>query len=288
MHSIQSASVFNLIRRPCRAFTVLLLWSLALLPTDALAREPMPSAEQAFVSHVVPITKDSTTLVPSAMGDPLPRIQCPAGYTATLYAEGLSSPDGLALSPAGVLYVAEETAGRISRIESNGSITPILSGLHHPEGIAFDNIGNLYVVEDVPDPPDTSRGRLLKVATDGITTTLATDLDAPEGVFWAADGTLYITESNVQFTSNPVDFRTRVTAISPLNEVTRILTDTLFWSYGGITIGPDGLLYVTNEVSGVGNPSTQNLDNPTAGHLRRRSHAPSFFAVTEGYDPEGD
>jgi alkaline phosphatase len=201
--------------------------------------------ESNSVSHLV-------QPLPAAVGDPLPRIQCPAGYTATLYADGLSSPDGLALGPAGMLYVAEETAGRISRVESDGSITPIISGLHQPEGITFDGTGNLYVVEDVPEPPDTSKGRLLKISPDGITTTLATDLDAPEGVVWAVDGTLYVTESNVQFTSNPADFRTRVTAISAQNEVTRILTDSLFWSYAGITIGPDGLLYVTNEVSGIG------------------------------------
>ncbi len=273
MHSIQFASVLNLIRRPHCALVVLLLLALALAPADAPAKEPMPPAGHAPAPHPIPITKDDVTQIPNAVGDPLPRIQCPAGYTATLYAEGLSSPDGLAFSPDGVLYVAEETAGRVSRIEPDGSITPIINGLHHPEGIAFDDTGNLYVVEDVPDPPDTSRGRLLKVATNGITTTLATDLDAPEGVVWAADGTLYVTESNLQFISNPAEFRTRVTAISSLNEVTRILTDTLFWSYAGITIGPDGLLYVTNEVSGTGpdrafkhdsvfrvDPTTKNRD----------------------------
>lgn len=262
-----------LLRRPHWALVVLLLLVLALAPTGASSSESMPSAEQASTLDLVPITKDSAAQFPNTAGDPLPRIQCPAGYTATLYAEGLSSPDGLALNPDGELYVAEEAAGRVSRIEADGSITPIISGLHHPEGIAFDSTGNLYVVEDVPEPPDASRGRLLKVATDGITTTLAADLDAPEGVVWAADGTLYVTESNVQFISNPADLRTRVTAISPLNEVTRILTDSLFWSYAGITIGSDRLLYVTNEVSGTGpdrpfkhdsifrvDPATKNRD----------------------------
>jgi alkaline phosphatase len=242
-----------LLRRPYCALVLLLPLALALTPPDAPAKEPMPTAEPVPALHLVPITTDSAAQFPNTVGDPLPRIQCPAGYTAALYAEGLSSPDGLALNPDGELYVAEETAGRVVRIGPDGSITPIISGLHHPEGIAFDNTGNLYVVEDVPEPPDTSRGRLLKVATDGTTTTLATDLDAPEGVVWATDGTLYITESNLQFASIPPDLpRTRVTAISPPNEVTQILTDTQYWSYAGITIGPDGLLYVTNEVSGVG------------------------------------
>ena len=67
------------------------------------------------------------------VGDPIPHIQCLAGYTATLYAQGLSSPEGLAFSPSGVLHVAEETAGRVSRIEPVGSITTVVSSLTNPE-----------------------------------------------------------------------------------------------------------------------------------------------------------
>jgi len=196
-----------------------------------------------------------STLAVSAfgVGDPIPRIQCQPGYTATLYAQGLASPDGLAFDPSGVLYVAEEEAGRVSRIEPGGSITTVISGLASPEGIAFDTIGNLYVVED------TQAGRVVKRAFDGVTTTLATNLDAPEGIVWASDGTLYITESNAQFTSNPTDLRARIAAISSSGAVTRIITNTptiigtnvTFWSYSGLTIGTDGLLYVANETSGT-------------------------------------
>jgi len=176
-----------------------------------------------------------------AVGDPLPHIQCPAGYTATLYAQGVSSPDGLAFSPSGVLHVAEETAGRVSRIEAGGSITTVISSLANPEGIAFDAEGNLYVVEDVQN------GRLVRVTPGGDMTELATSLDAPEGVVWASDGTTYITESNLEF--DPSHLQTRVTAVvSP--SVTVLTTDTLS-SYAGITWGADGLLYVTNELSGL-------------------------------------
>jgi sugar lactone lactonase YvrE len=178
-----------------------------------------------------------------AVGDSIPRIQCTPGYTATLYAQGLSSPDGLAFSPSGVLHVAEETAGRVSRIEPGGSITTVVSSLANPEGIAFDADGNLYVVEDVQN------GRLVRVTPVGDTTELATSLDAPEGVVWASDGTTYITESNLEF--DPFNLQTRVTAVvSP--SVTVLRTDNLYWSYAGITLGTDGLLYVTNELSGLG------------------------------------
>jgi sugar lactone lactonase YvrE len=190
--------------------------------------------------------------MPHTVGDPLPRIQCPPGYTATVYAEGLSSPDGLAFSPAGILHVAEETAGRVSQIGPTGRITPIITGLTSPEGIAFDDTGNLYVVEDV------QAGRLIKRNPVGLTTTLATDLDAPEGVAWASDETLYVTESNLQFTTDPTHLRARIAAVLSSGGVSRIITstptingtDVAFWSHAGLAIGPDGLLYVTNEISG--------------------------------------
>jgi alkaline phosphatase len=243
MRSVSFAPISNLIWRSHRALIVLLLVALTAPPGAALAREGMPPSEPLV----------------DVMRDVIPRIQCPVGYTAKVFAQGLSSPDGLAFSPAGMLYVAEETAGQVSRIESDGSVTPVISGLAFPEGIAFDNAGNLYVVED------DEEGRLLKVTPAGTPITLTTGLDAPEGVVWTSDGTLYVTESNVQFTSSPADFRTHVTAISPSGVPTRILTNAWYWSYAGITLGPDGLLYVANEASGTGTQDSIFTVNPTTG-----------------------
>jgi alkaline phosphatase len=152
------------------------------------------------------------------------------------------------------LYVAEETAGEVSRIEANGAATPVASGLASPEGIAFDDAGNLYVVEDV------QAGRLLKIAPGGATTTLASGFDAPEGVVWTPGGSLYVTESNVQFGTFPPDLpQTRITAVSPTGVKTPVLTHTpSTWSYAGITLGTDGLLYVTNDASAMTNPGTHD------------------------------
>jgi alkaline phosphatase len=249
MRLIQFSSQSGRRQRLTWALSVLLLVALSLSPGIALARDGRPRAE--------PFT--------SVNRDVIPRIQCPAGYVAKSYAEGLSLPDGLAFSPDGMLYVAEETAGRVSRIEADGTVTPVVTGLHFPEGIAFDTTGNLYVVEDVPEPPDWSMGRLLRVAPDGTSTTLATNLEAPEGVVWAPGGTLYVTESNVQYTSSPFDFRTYVTAVPTSGPSTRILSNAWYWSYAGIARGPDGFLYVTNEASGTGTHDSVFRVNPATG-----------------------
>ncbi len=241
MNVLNAAPIRSPTRRPHRVAVMLLLAALALWPIAARAREIAPPT-----SRPIPTAAEKAA-VSGGANDPVPRIQCPAGHTATIYAEGLSAPDGLAFSPSGVLYVAEESAGRVSRIASDGSATPVVTGLTAPEGIAFDDVGNLYVVEDIEG------GRLVRVAAGGSTTTLASGLDAPEGVVWrAADDTLYVTESNIQFASIPQDpLRTHVTAVSPHTGLTtRLLTDT-WLSYAGIISGPDGLLYVTNEASGV-------------------------------------
>jgi uncharacterized repeat protein (TIGR01451 family) len=242
------------------------------LAIEAWAREGMPPEEGRWVAGPGRTTIESPVKI-TAPGDPLPRIECGVGYTATVYAEGLSSPDGLAFSPTGVLYVVEEQAGRVRRVAPDGSLTTVLSGLQQPEGIAFDDSGSLYVVEDVEN------GRVIKWTAGVGGTTLATDRDGPEGVVWAPDGTVYITESNVQFAGNYSNFRTHVTAVSSAGGVTRILTNTIAWSYAGIAIGPDGYLYVTNEFSGRVTDDSIFVIDPETG---ARTLFASGLVVPEG------
>lgn len=243
------------------------------LAIEAWAREGAPPEEGRWAAGPKRTAAESPVKI-AAPGDPLPRIECGVGYTATVYAEGLSSPDGLAFSPAGVLYVAEELAGRVRRVAPDGGLTTVLSDLQQPEGIAFDDSGSLYVVEDVEG------GRVIKRTVGGMVTTLATGRDAPEGVVWAPDGTVYITESNAEFVEvRPDDIRTHVTSISPEGAVTRILTHAFLWSYAGITIGPEGLLYVTNEASSVGSNDSVFVVDPVA---RSRTLFASNLVFPEG------
>lgn len=200
--------------------------------------------------------------VRAAAGDPVPAVDCGDIYTATVYAEGLHSPDGLAFGPDGLLYVAQESAGVVSQVDAAGVVTDVLAGLSNPEGIAFDDAGNLYVVEDV-----LTNARLIRRSPAGVTTTITSDLVGSEGVVVAADGTIYVTESNVEnLIANPTDAlnaRSYVTAVSATGIVTRMVTSqpqvvsqvgldiyVEFLSFSGIALGSDGLLYVGNETSG--------------------------------------
>jgi hypothetical protein len=229
----------SLCRRLCRAILLLIPTAILLSIASATLQRDTPPGM-------------SLARAPLAAGAPVPRIQCIAGYTPTLYAQGLSAPDGLAFGPDGLLYVAEESAGRVSMVGPTGVVTPVLDGLRQPEGIAVD--GTLYVVEDVEG------GRLIWRTAGGMTTTLAAGLDAPEGIVRAADGMLYITESNIEFVTDPFALRTGVTAVGTSGAVTRVITHTppltggdpvRYWSYAGIAAGPGGQLYITNELSGI-------------------------------------
>jgi sugar lactone lactonase YvrE len=142
-----------------------------------------------------------------------------------------------------------------------------MMGLTSPEGIAFDALGNLYAVEDVKG------GRVVRLDTNGLTSTVVAGLDSPEGIVWvnsgSVSGTLYATESDLEYalsmsSTNPNDYRTNITRVSLDGTATRILTTTAiltqtlfpprialqFWSYSGLAAGPDGRLYVGNELAG--------------------------------------
>ena len=229
------------------------------------------------------LSQDAQALAPATAGDPLPRIQCPPGYTAKVLAANLDSPDGLAISPAGILHVVEEQAGRVSRFDAEGSVTPVLTGLNSPEGITFNpQTGALYVVEDVEN------GRLIERSAEGTVTTLAHGLEAPEGVTWL-NGMLYLTESNLQY-AELQDVRTRIAAFSAPAALTRVITDTPVledtqvhaWSYSGIASGPDGRLYVANELSGYESTRTVVIIPGVLTTTLTLTTTDSVFAVDPG------
>ena len=82
-------------------------------------------------------------------GDTLSRILPPEGYTATVFSTGIRGVDGLVFAPSGYLYAASEGSGAVYRIDEHGSATIVADSLKHPEGLAADSSGNIYVTEDV-------------------------------------------------------------------------------------------------------------------------------------------
>lgn len=254
--------------RLSRFLAVLAIAALFSLLTMLTLGHGVAHGQAAPSSQALRLTERGAPPAAGNVGDLLTRIQCTEPYTAYIYAQGLAAPHGLALNAADELYVAEESAGQVSKISAAGVSTPVVSGLNSPEGLTFDKLGQMYVVEDEDD------GRVVKRNLTGATSTLAGGLDSPEDIIWvddgSGDGILYVTESNLETavdneSNNPDDYRTYITAISLTGTKTRVLTtsaefivnlfpiptvDATFWSYTSLAYGPDDLLYIANELSG--------------------------------------
>ncbi len=130
------------------------------------------------------------------------------------------SPDGIAVDPAGNLYIADWANYRIRKVDTSGIITTVAgngikgysgddgpateAGIGYPAHVAVDSAGNLYLTSSYEH-------RVRKVDTSGIITTVvgngikgysgdggpATEatLSWPEGVAVDASGNLYFADS---------------------------------------------------------------------------------------------
>lgn len=169
----------------------------------------------AAPSFSAPASSNPAPAIPSSVSDL---------FEASVVADGLSSPDGLAVNPlTGELYVSEESAGRVSVIR-DGKAVPVIERdftvlddlpewamsdykpraawlkpeLTSPEGIAFSSDGRLFVAEDTP------YGRVLEFAPDAdgafrhahaIPVPWLEQPFAWEGIVVAKDGRLFLAGS---------------------------------------------------------------------------------------------
>lgn len=114
----------------------------ALLATGATFAWQHRYTIKAILTGVRPVLGTSQAITP----------RLPPGFTAEVYASGLSAPRFLTFSPDGVLYVAESGDGNIIALPMDSATgraarqVTVASGLQHPTSLAF--AGNvLYIGE---------------------------------------------------------------------------------------------------------------------------------------------
>src|SRR3972149_6911735 len=64
-----------------------------------------------------------------------------------IYSDGFGNLRGIAVDPAGNVFVADRAAGTVTRIAPDRTKTVVASGLERPIGLAFDLTGGLLIAE---------------------------------------------------------------------------------------------------------------------------------------------
>ena len=159
-----------------------------------------------------------------------------------------AGPSDVAVHADGSIYVSDSRGNRIRRIGMDGMVTTVAGGgpigrenaefrdgpaaearFTEPFAITFDHDGNLLIV-------DRSHRRIRALSPAGRVSTIAdlagiVDDNGPSGIAVAADGTIFFAGGSV----GRIDGR---------GNVSTVLQNIQGGPSGGITVGPDGALYV--------------------------------------------
>jgi gluconolactonase len=180
---------------------------------------------------------------------------------SAVIAEGVAVPEGPLFLPDGSLLVTEMARHRgcVTRIESDGSIGPIIAATGRPNGLAPAGDAAVWVAESLMPA-------ILLLHLDGRTEVVSTRC-GDEPLLWpndlcvGRDGRLYATDSGVLVTDflapddavriDPytIALDGRVLTIDPLSGDNEIIDRGLRFA-NGIAFGPDELLYVSETITG--------------------------------------
>ncbi len=131
-------------------FALLALTSCAQSPapvTNEPTRTVVSSPPRSIASPPITVTP-TPPITPSPTGTKT----APARYTAHVLLRGVGRPDDLAFDPQGRLLFSDEFDGTISRLNTNGSVTLLLTDRAGPEGLVVKPDGTIIFAEQ-----DTNR-----------------------------------------------------------------------------------------------------------------------------------
>jgi sugar lactone lactonase YvrE len=201
-----------------------------------------------FVRGLAPA--GSGEFVVTTSGGQVSRYQ-PANAETEVLADGFDQLYGVAIGAGGVVF-AELGTGRVLSVRS-GNVEELASGLHDPVGVAIAPDGAPLVAE-------SGGGRVVRLAGHA-PETMVDGLQRPQGIL-VADGQLYIVDAGakevVAFDLASGDRRTIASGLPvgpPPGVEPKPLKGMPPFSgpqgpFAGITIGPDGTLYVSADGDG--------------------------------------
>jgi hypothetical protein len=161
----------------------------------------------------------------------------------------------------GAFYAVEPNHCEMVKVTTAGNINRVIDfsaiyGHIVPTVVAYHK-GNFYVSNLDTFPVVSGNSSIYKVSLSGQSTVFATGFSSVTGIVADKDNTIFVLEMS-DFTGGPAPFTGKVVRLSPSGK-RDIVADSLFFPTG-MTMGPDGALYVSNK--GFGMP-------PGAGEILR-------------------
>ncbi len=216
-------------------YTAILLCLLALASCGS-----SPSGVTGSPTRTV-ATSPTATATPSPT--PVPSTP-PASYNAHILLQGSARPDDMAFDLQGHILFSDFYAGTISRLNSDGSATVLVSGINGPEGIVVLKDGTMIIAEQ-------RTNRILSLAPGSTTPTLLKTLPGtPSGATCkdGVDGIAYDPTTN-----------TLIIPDSPTGDVYRLSVDgqTFTLLASGIVrpvgagVDKQGNIYIADECGGA-------------------------------------
>jgi len=147
-------------------------------------------------------------------------------------ASGLCTPQAIAFSPRGELFISNDEAGRITRATSAGRVSSVvkLNTYAPPWGtIAFERSGAFYYSEGMPGKPS----RLVKVSPEGDVSVVSEQFDRPAGLAFDHEGNLFVAEYMTG----------KIWYVTPEGAIKTFVAGLDYPE--SIAFGPDGDLFVT-------------------------------------------
>lgn len=153
----------------------------------------------------------------------------PDGGELLEFTSGFNNPSGLAGDHLGNMYVVNNAANAVTRVNADGQISPFATGFNDPVAMTSDECGNLYVA-------DRGTDRVLMVDAMGVIDTYEDSINAPHSLAFDRDGNLFVSGTS------------GITVVTPFHD-TYLLPGTAN-NPTGMAFDAAGRLYVSSLDSG--------------------------------------
>jgi sugar lactone lactonase YvrE len=189
--------------------------------------------------------------------------------SSTIFASGLSNPEGLAFDGSGNLFVADNQAGTIFKFTPNGTKS-IFASLSSPFSLVVDGNGNLFASQLDLINSNNQSGMIFKFTSTGTKSTFASGLAEPIGLAVDASNNLFV-----------ADF-----AVGKIFKFTPDGTQSTFtqpnFQPSGLAFDGSGNLFVTDNPDGMIFKFTPDGTKSTfASGLTQNPGLPTFLAVDD-------